>query len=271
MFLFSCKKEQEYVAKSADMLNITNDEKSFSGCMSRYNSVISAIKTKINVLENEHNSSIQFENAEEYFLDENYIHSLFEPFNLETLSVTDGFNEEMDNQKAQEYYFDISQNMGITYDNNGDSYELTFVSESTVKKYSAEYDSKNDSLKYSYSVEETGNEKVEEYLEFININENTYMIQSHNERCYVEFDENGEITYFIVAKLDSKKFNSNESIYPTVKDEVNGFWTISKGKPNYIYIHTFENNVLTHEDSNGGSWKSIKINAEDYESAFMGL
>ena len=43
--------------KTADMLDITNTEKDFFGCTSRMKAVLSAMKAKVTVLENAHNTS----------------------------------------------------------------------------------------------------------------------------------------------------------------------------------------------------------------------
>ena len=64
------------------MLNITNTEESFNGCRERLSSVLTAMKSKVSVLEAEHNRSIKIENPAEFFLDKNYIHTAFEPFLL---------------------------------------------------------------------------------------------------------------------------------------------------------------------------------------------
>lgn len=252
------------------MLSITNEEKSFLGCKSRYEAVVSAMKSKITVLENAHNNVIMSGNKEEYFLDENYILTTFEPFALNTLSITDSFTPDMTNEKAQDYFKLQSEGMSINFSNKNNIAELMFVSESLVKIYTAEYDKKSDSLKYSYTVENGGEETVEEFLEFRQIKKNIYIIQSRYERCYIEFDKNGEIIYFCFGKLNEGEFSADESIFIETENEPDGFWVISRGKTKYSSIHTFENEILTHEDQSSGPWKTIKINAVDYESAFYG-
>ena len=97
-----------------------------------------------------------------------------------------------------------------------------------------------------------------------------YIIQSRYERCYIEFDKNGEIIYFCCGKLNSGEFSVDESIFGNIKEKPDRFWVISRGKSEYSSIHTFENEILTHEDQSSGPWKTIKINAVDYESAFYG-
>ncbi|MEE1012086.1 MAG: hypothetical protein U0L11_08670 [Acutalibacteraceae bacterium] len=265
----SCGKKEKNIIRTADMLSITNEEKSFLGCKSRYEAVLSAMKTKITVLENAHNTVIMSGNKEEYFLDENYILTSFEPFILSTLSITENFTPDMTNEKAQDTFKIQSEGMDINFSSKNDISELMFVSESLVKTYTAEYDKKNDSLKYSYTVESGGEETVEEFVEFRQLGKNTYIIQSRYERCYIEFDKNGEIIYFCCGKLNEGEFSADESIF-TSTEELDNFWVISRGKSAFSNIHTFENEILTHEDRSSGPWKTIKINAVDYESAFYG-
>lgn len=270
LFMCSCKKEETNKYKTADMLNITNEEKTFLGCKSRFDAVISAMSAKITTLENAHNAVIKAENKEEYFLDENYILTSFEPFVLSTISITEGFTADMTNEKAQDYYKLQSEGLDISFKGENETYELMFVSESLVKTYTAEYNKKSDSLRYFYTVESGEAEAVEEFLEFMQIKDGVYVIQSKTYRCYIEFSKNGEIDYFCCGKLNEGEFTVDESIFTSSDEVFDGFWVLSKGKPSYSNIHTFENNILTHEDCSSGPWKTIKINAEDYASAFYG-
>lgn len=270
LFLCSCKKEEPNKYKTADMLNITNEEKTFLGCKNRFDAVLSAMSAKITTLENAHNAVIRSENKEEYFLDENYILTSFEPFWLETISITEGFTPDMTNETAQEYYKLQGEGFDISFNSDNGNYELMFVSESLVKIHTAEYDQKTDSLRYSYTVESGDSETVEEFLEFVNIQKGKYVIQSKTQRCYIEFNSDDEIVYFCCGKLNTGEFTLNESIFNSPQEVYDGFWVLSDGKPSYSNIHTFENGILTHEDCSGGPWKTIKINAEDYASAFYG-
>ncbi len=269
LFLCSCKNDESPKHKTADMLNITNEEKNLPGCKSRFDAVISAMTAKIFTLENSHNAIVKSQDKETYFLDENYILTAFEPFVLETISVTDGFTADMTNEKAQEFYKLHSEGLDISFSAEDENYELTFTSETIIKTYSAEYDEKTDSFRYVYTVEDSEAVTVEEFLEFTKVEEYTYVIQSKSHRCYIEFNEEDEIVYFCCGNLDNGEFSAEESIIDSDK-EYDGFWVIEKGKPAYLSIHTFENNILTHEDRSSGIWKSIKINAEDHASAFYG-
>ncbi len=269
MLLCSCAKNEPITQKTPDMLSITNDDKSFSGGKSRFNAVISAMNTKISTLEKSHNEIIRVENPQEYFLDENYILTSFEPFLLGSFSITDGFDTDMTNEKAADYYKQQSEGFDVSFSSNGESYELIFTSETLIKIYTAEYSKKTNGIRYEYSVEQNGSETVEEFLEFIQTDKNSYAIQSNTERCYIEFSEEGEIIYFSCGKLRSGKFSAQNSIFSD-SGEYDGFWVTEKGKPNYLSIHTYENGILTHEDCSSGPWKTIRINADDHASAFYG-
>lgn len=268
IFLCSCKNEEPLKHKTADMLNITNTDKTFQGCMSRLNSVIDAMSAKIEILESAHNSVIKSENPDEYFLEEDYILTSFEPFILASSPITDGFTSDMTNESAQEYYKLNSNGMDIIFESENENYNLTFVSESLVENYTAEYDAENDSLRYTHSVEDDGTETVKEFLEFAKTESEGYVIQNLTQRCYIEFNSDDEIVYFCCGELKGDDFSPDESIYPLPQEETDGFWVTSKGKMMFSNIHTYENGILIHEDCSSGPWKTIKINADDFASAF---
>ena len=269
LFLCACSDKGDNRVITADMLNITNTDKDFQGCLSRFEAVLSAMSAKISILEDAHNKVISSENKNEYFLDENYILTSFEPFITETLSITEGFTADMTNQTAQDYYKLQSEGMDISFSYDGANYELTFVSETMSKSYTAEYDEETDSLRYTYAVEDGDEETVEEFLEFSKTESGAYIIQSRYSRCYIEFNKNDEIVYFCCGTLYDGEFTLDESIYPEREKEPDGYWVISRGKSSYSGIHTFEDNVLIHEDRSGGPWKTVRINGENFASAFL--
>lgn len=270
LFLCACSDKGDDRVITADMLNITNTDKDFQGCLSRFEAVLSAMSAKISILEDAHNAVIRSENKDEYFLDDNYILTSFEPFIIETLSITEGFTQDMTNQTAQDYYKLQSEGMNITFNSDGGNYELLFVSESTVKSYTAEYDEETDSLRYIYAIEDGDEETVEEFFEFSKTESGAYVIQSRYSRCYIEFNKNDEIVYFCCGTLYDGEFTLDESIYPAQENEPDGYWAISRGKSSYSGIHTFEDNMLIHEDRSGGPWKTVRIDGENFASAFYG-
>ncbi len=270
VFLCACSDKNDGRVKTADMLNITNTEKTFLGCLSRFEAVVAAMSAKVTILENAHNAVIESGNKTEYFLDDNYILTSFEPFVLNTLSIVQGFTADMTNEAAQDYYKLQSEGMDITFTSEGENYELIFVSESTIRTYTAEYNAKNDSMRYVYTVENSGEETVEEFLEFSKTESGTYVIQSRSGRCYIKFNRDDEIENFCCGELYEGEFTLDESVYPQPDESIDEFWVTERGKPVFNGIHTFEDNLLTHEDRSSGPWKTVRIDAENYASAFYG-
>lgn len=270
LLLCSCSgKEEEQGFKTADMLNITNTEKTFVGCRDRYFAVIAAMKAKVDILEREHNNSIKLENKNNYFLEKDYILTAFEPFRLESFDITADFTSEMTKETAKSVYQLKSDGADIIYESDGKSvFSLRFVSEESSEEYRAEYDSEVDSFRYSFSTEDGQGSRTEEFLEFAQASDGAYVMQSNNSRCYIKFDSDGKIVSFVCGELRSDSFTDDESIFPSPDETVNFYWTLSKGKSSFSNIHTFEDGILTHEDCSSGPWKSIKIDAKNYESAF---
>lgn len=269
LLLCSCSSEEPQKIITADMLNITNTEETFNGCRERLDNVLSAMKAKVSVLESEHNRAIKIENPDEFFLDTYYIHTAFDPFYIDSDEIADGFTEEMTAEAAQSYYSIYSNGADIIYESDGKSrFLLKFVSEEMITEYSAEYNKKNDSFRYTVKTENDSGENIEEFLEFSKIKNSGYVIQSKTERCYIEFDDENEIISFCCGELRTDEFSTEDSIFPAPEQTIDKYWVLSSGKSRFSNIHTFEDGVLTHEDCSSGPWKSIEIIAENYESAF---
>ncbi len=253
------------------MLNISNTEETFIGCRERFLDVIGAAKAKVRILEEGHNKTIEVGNPSEYFLENDYILTAFEPFPLGTfdLPIVGGFTADMDAESAQKYYDNPTRNCDISFDSDGESnFVLRFITEEMTEEYSAEYNKKSDSFRYVFSTENNGTEEIVEFIEFIKIGENSYAMQSKTTRFYIEFDEDGRIIVFCCGELRNGEFTLEESIFSASDTVPDKSWVLSKGKSQFLNIHTFENGILTHEDCSSGPWKSIKINEKDYESAF---
>ena len=268
--LCSCsKKEETPKVITADMLNITDNDETFIGCRNRFEAVISAMKAKVSILEAEHNNTLKMQNETEYFLEKDYIHTTFEPFLLEAFTITDGFRTDMTNETAQTFYDLESGDADIVFESDGkSSFTLQFVSETQTKKYTVLYDQKADSFRYVYSTEDADGEHAVEFLEFSKTESDAYVIQSKTDRCYIKFNDENKIEYFCCGKLNKGEFSGETTIYPAPGEAVDSFWVLSKGKSAFSSIHTFEDGILTHEDCSSGPWKTIKINAADYASAF---
>lgn len=266
----SCSKEDEQKIYTPDMLRTTNTEESFIGCRERFLDVIGAAKAKVSILEEGHNKSIEVNNPSEYFLENNYILTAFDPFPLGTfdLPIVGGFTKHMNEEEAQKYYDTPTRNCDISYKSDGESsFLLRFITEESTEEYSAEYNKKSDSFRYVFSTEKNGTEETVEFVEFIKTGENSYAMQSKTTRFYVEFDEEGKIVIFCCGELRNGEFSLEESIFDS-DTTLDKNWVLMRGKSQFLNIHTFENGILTHEDCSSGPWKSIKINEKDYESAF---
>ena len=269
--LCSCTDNDEPKIHTPDMLSITNSEKTFNGCRLRFLDVIDAMTAKVSILESGHNKTIEVNNPSEYFLENDYILTAFNPFPLGTfdLPIVGGFTADMDNEQAQKYYDSPTRHCDIDYESDGESsFVLRFITEEMTEEYSAEYDKKADSFRYIYSIENNGTEEVVEFLEFVKTGDNSYAMQNKNTRCYIEFDKEGNIIAFCSGELRNGEFTVEDSIFPSPSLSVGKSWVLSNGKAQFSNIHTFEDGMLTHEDCSSGPWKSIKINEKDYESAF---
>ncbi len=269
LLLCSCSNDEPQKIRTNDMLTITNTEETFQGCRERLANVLSAMKAKVIVLENEHNRELRIENPSEYFLESDYILTAFEPFIMSSFEIADGFHSEMTDESAQTFFELQSRGADIIYDSDGQSsFVLKFVSEEMTEEYSVEYNKKQDSFRYVKMTETDGTESIDEFLEFSRTENGAYVIQSMTERCYIEFDKEDEIVYFCCGELREDIFSSENSIYPAPEKNVDKHWVLSDGKARFINIHTFEDGILTHEDCSSGPWKSVKIDAKGYESAF---
>ncbi len=270
--LCSCSgSEDEEKIITPDMLSITNTEETFIGCRERFLDVIRAMETKVRILESGHNKTVQVENPSEYFLENHYILTAFNPFPLGTfdLPIVGGFTADMDNEEAQKFYDNPTLQSDISFESDGEAeFLLKFISEEATDEYSAEYNKKNDSFRYIFSTEKNGTEEIVEFLEFIKTDKNSYAVQSKTTRCYIEFDSENKIVAFCCGELRKGEFTPDDSIFPVSSEYPGKNWVLSEGKSQYSNIHTFEDGILTHEDCSSGPWKSIKINEKDYESAF---
>ncbi len=255
--------------KTADMLDITNTDLDFQGCRSRFEAVISAMKSKVTVLENAHNSTVKANSEREYFLEKDYVLTSFQPFMLSDFDITREFSSEFTSEAAKSLFELEANGMEIVYDTNGkSSFVLSMISEIAVKEYSVEYNEKTDGFRYVYGIEEHDGVITQEFLEFMKDKNGAYIIQSNKSRCVIEFNEDDKITYFCCAELRNGEFDVEESVFGAENEGVPQNWVLARGKSQYSNIHTYDNGVLTHEDCSSGPWKSVKISEADYASAF---
>lgn len=270
MLLCSCSNEEPQRIVTSDMLNITNTEKNFYGCFERYSSVISAMRTKVSVLETEHNRVIEHSGVSEYFLEEEYILTAFDPFAMKNSQIIRSFTPELNPENAVDVFALDAQGADVIYETDGEtSFVLRFVSEEETKEYSVEYKKKTDSFRYSFVIENNeGDETLVEFLEFAQTENGTYIVQSNNTRCCINFSNEGKIIDFCCGQLSEESFNPEESIFGEQPESADKHWVLSRGKLKFSNIHTFENETLIHEDCSSGPWKIVEIDAKKFESAF---
>ena len=251
--------------KSADMLNITSNNRNYAECVKRYYAVLTAVKNKTQILEKEHNKQIETENPEKFFLDENYIMTAFDPFVLSEFSITEIFSPNLTEEEILNTLSYKANGASVNFESNGNnSYLLSLISENSLREFSVEYSSR-DSFRYVLTTESGETTVTNEMLEF-GKNTNIYFVQSKTSRLFVQFDGNGNIIYFCCSTLKNGSYGTSDSIYPD--SEPSKEWVTERDKNDYISIHTYENGVLTHEDSSSGPWKTFTINESDYKYAF---
>lgn len=255
--------------KTADMLDITNTELDFQGSRSRFYSVISAMKSKVTVLENAHNNTVKANAEGEYFLEKDYVLTSFEPFMMLDFDITGKFDSGLTAENVRSLFELEANGMETVLDTDGKSYFLLqMISEVTVKEYSVEYDEKSDSFRYIFTVEDSNGTEIREFLEFIKEKDGVYLIQSKTSRCVIEFDDEDRIVRFCCGELASGEFILEESIFESKDRDDSDTWVLARGKSKYSNIHTYADGVLTHEDCSSGPWKSVKISESDFASAF---
>lgn len=268
----SCGKEEPVILKTQDMLDITNNEENFKGCLSRMNSVVSALTNKVTVIEQQHNYEIELEDGEGYFLDKDYILNVFDPFNVSSITYTDVFDDTTTVEYVQDLYKNEAGSASVLFSNGKNEYSLKFVTEEYTRIYYGKYDKKSDSLYFTYSEEKTGETSITEFLEFVSLGNNSYLIQSIKSRCYISFDEIGNIVSFYCSELDTESYGENEMLLNSsepVIDITAKKWATGKNADEYISIHTYEDGILKHRDSSSGTIKEVSIEAEKYASAFL--
>ena len=255
--------------KRSDTLYITNGDKNYAACLERYYSVIGAMTSKVNVLEEKHNLAVQAESGDKYFLEEDYILTPFRPFSFTHLELTEKFVNGMNTARAKEEFAAYSNGMETEYSqNNFNGNLLRFVSEGEILSIETKYKNEGDAMQYTFTTETDGNEVITERLEFITVSPNTYAVQSTNARCYIEFDKDGGIVYFCCANLKTGSYGEKDSIFAsTVK--IGRDWISTDGNDKYSSIHTYENGTLYHSECTAGPWKTVSIEGDKYDSAFI--
>ena len=266
-FMAGCADKKPAIIITSNMLTYDNDEKSFSALRGRYEAVKDVIKTEVNTLEYAQNRKIVFENPDDYFLNEDYILSTFDPFNIDGFTLTEHFSESLDQSMAETYYSDFAAGKTIQYTAEDDTYCLKIVSEGLNDVYTVEYSKSSDSFTYRHTAVTSSGEAVSGFLDFCRLSENVYAIQSAVNRCYIQFDSEGHIDYFRFSEIKDGENSVEDSIFDTAS-VIGKNWVTNNKSATYSGIIEFKDKVLVHSDSSTGTLKEITINEEDYASEF---
>ena len=274
VFLLLCtascgQPEQKIIYK--DTLIIENNESTFEGARERFRSVLDSLMTRVNLLEESHNEAIKQENPDSYFLDSNYILRAFDPFSISSLQITDKIDDTVNEQNAPEIFENEAEGKSVIFSRKDDGYTLKFMSETLTEIYDASYDTKTDSLRFVYS-QETPTEDIDvEFLEFIKDEDNSYAIQLNRARCYINFDEDGNIESFKCAELNTGNYTLDESIYKASAADLLSFKSdVADGKKSdYDNIREYNEGVLTHIETVEGNINEVQIYSEIYASVFV--
>lgn len=264
------EKAPEVRENTSDMLKITSDSEDYSGCLSRFRSVSDPVKNVIVILEEINNDNLRTEDEKKYFLNENYITTLFDLFDFERLELTASMDNSEKEYVPDEAVQAESAGMGVLYENGKDISTLKFVSEEYSEVMTAEYNKQHDSMRYIYYTETAEGKNVKEFLEFTKTDDGMYIIQTRNVRACVSFGENLRIDYFCCSELKEDDYSSSASVYPDPKMTAAEakVWVVELNKDRYSRIYSFSNGIFTHEDCTAGPWKTVEINSADYASAF---
>ena len=271
LMLTACRAEEPKTIYK-DTLVITNEEKTFEGAKERYRAVLESLKTRVTLLEESHNQSVKLENPDSYFLDDNYILRSFDPFAVASFEMTDKINDSVTAENAPEVFKDDAGNSSVIFSRENGGYTLQFMNEGLTAAYKAEYDAKTDSFRFTYVEDGQAPELKSEFLEFITVSDGTYIIQSNKSRCWIEYDENGNIISFACSTLKEKEYNVEEdSVYKASAAALTMFKSkIGYSKnTDYESIREYSEGVLTHIDTVEEKVNEIQIYADMYESAFV--
>ncbi len=254
-----------------DTLVITNEEKTFEGAKERYRAVLESLKTRVTLLEESHNQSVRIENPDSYFLDDNYILRSFDPFTVSSFEMTDKVNDSVSAENAPDIFKDDAENSSVIFTREDSGYTLRFMNEGLTASYKTEYDSKTDSFRFTYNEDGQSPELKSEFLEFITVSSGAYIIQSNKSRCYIEYDENGNIVTFTCSTLKDKEYSLQDSVFGSSAAALTVFRSrIDNGKKtDYESIREYSEGVLTHIDTVEDKVNEIQIYADIYASAFV--
>ena len=110
-----CGKKTPEPARTKNTLVLSDESKTLLGARARFNDVISVVKEEVRILEDSHNENIRLAEPDNYFLNENYILSSFDPFNIADLSLTDYFDDSLDDPLLVLYTYRVLTFKGMSF------------------------------------------------------------------------------------------------------------------------------------------------------------
>lgn len=272
VLLSSCGKDEEQKPiVTADMLNITNYEMNFPGAMSRYDSVMSALTTRITVLKDEHNKTVKQDNPSNYFLSKDYILSAFSPIEIKYYRIISQFSDELTSSDAENLFRADADGATVIYTSAENEYLLKFIHEEYIETFNVSYDKESDSFRYLYlsDKEGDGDGDESEFLEFVTLSDNSFAVQTDRGRITADFDSDGKLREMYCSKLKTKTYTAEKNgIYGKALSGLGKSWTYSKKRKNYEYVYEYSDNILILKDYSAATPAEIKIDASKFESAF---
>ncbi len=268
LFTAGCSGNKPAVIVTSNMFVYEDTGKSFLSARGRYEAVVNVIRNEVTVLENAHNEKIIVENPDDYFLNNEYILSSFDPFNIDNFALSEFFDEKTDQSLAQTFYSNYAAGRDIQYSSSDKEYNLKFISDGMNEIYSVICSDNFDSFRFEHLTVSSDGENCEDFLDFVRISDNTYAIQSSLNRCYIQFDSEGHIDYFRFSQIKDGINDIGNSIFKS-SAVIGKSWVTNNKTVTYSSIIEFKDRILTHQDSSTGTLKEISVNEDDFASGFI--
>lgn len=269
LLLTSCGGEE--AVRYKDTLVFSNEEKTLVGAYTRYTEIVNSLQIRINTLETSHNNDIKSATPETYFNNTNYIFTMFDPFPDNVFDVCKKFDEELTNETAANIFFYESSGDSVSYSDEEGIKKLKFANDRLERTWKAEYDKGDNSFRIVYTENSDDGTSDQRFLEFVTLGDNTYAIRGNKAKCYVIFDNDGNITDFNCVTLKDNSFAPEDTIYGLKDKELNDFGEDIADTDQSFYdkLYTYEDELLNYKDMGTGALITVEISSEIYASAFM--
>lgn len=263
--LCACSGEPEPIPEhKAGVLYFTDTTKTYSGCATRAQQVITALNEKVNLIISQNNTAIESRVPEKYFLEQDYILTSFQPFVSDYFAYTLGFSDDAAKAGTLDVTADFGEASSTLFEKvDKNVYKFTVEGGEREFELHGEYSRKCNSLRFSRVVFDEDGESAAEFLDFVYVEDKGYYLQNAAERCVIAFDESGNVSYFTYARLAQGEFEFEaESVYPDgeeARELAPAEWTSGGDKNRYICVYAYTEGVLSYEDCSSGKWKTVNI------------